>query len=47
MIGPSRYDPWETETFMITAVSGDGMTLTLNESLRFDHLGMIFKKFLK
>lgn len=40
VIGPSRYDPWETETFKITAVSGDGMTLTLNESLKYDHLGM-------
>ena len=40
MIGASRYDAWETEIFMITAVSADGMTLTLNESLRYDHLGM-------
>ena len=40
MIGASRYNPWETETFMITAVSADGMTLTLNESLKYDHLGM-------
>ena len=39
MIGASRYDAWETEIFMITAVSADGMTLTLNESLRYDHLG--------
>ena len=42
VIGPSHYDPWETETFMITSVSGDGMTLKLNESLRYDHLGMNF-----
>ena len=42
VIGPSRYNPWETETFMITSVSGDGMTLTLNESLTYDHLGKFF-----
>ena len=42
VIGPSHYDAWETETFMITAVSGDGMTLTLNESLKYDHLGLYF-----
>ena len=40
VIGASRYDAWETETFKITAVSGDGLTLTLNESLKYDHLGM-------
>ena len=40
VIGASRYDALETETFKITAVSGDGMTLTLNESLKYDHLGM-------
>ena len=42
VIGPSHYDAWETETFMITAVSRDGMTLTLNESLKYDHLGLYF-----
>ena len=42
VIGPSDYNAWETETFMITALSGDGMTLTLNESLKYDHLGLYF-----
>ena len=46
VIGASRYDAWETETFMITAVSADGMTLTLNESLKYDHLGMHRFRFL-
>ena len=45
VIGPSRYNPWETETFMITSVSGDGLSLTLNESLKYDHLGMFLKLF--
>lgn len=38
VIGPSRFNPWETETFRITAVSEDGVTLTLNGSLKYDHL---------
>ena len=42
VIGPSHYDAWETETFMIDAVSADGMTLTLNDSLQYDHIGLYF-----
>ena len=42
VIGPSRFDAWETESFMVTDVSGDGMTLTLNDSLKYDHIGMVF-----
>ena len=39
VIAPSRFDAWETETRFITAISEDQMTLTLDSTLRFDHLG--------
>ncbi|XP_069115680.1 fibrocystin-L-like [Argopecten irradians] len=38
VIAPTSYDIWETETFRITEVSDDGVTLSLNASLRFRHI---------
>ena len=45
VIGASHYDAWETEVFQISAVSGDSLTLTLNDSLNYDHIGMIALRF--
>ena len=39
VIGASHYDAFETEVFRISAVSGDGFTLTLNDTLTYDHIG--------
>ncbi|ESO84871.1 hypothetical protein LOTGIDRAFT_131466, partial [Lottia gigantea] len=39
VIAPTSYSVWHTETFTITAVSADMMTLTLNSSLAFNHIG--------
>ncbi|OWF48083.1 fibrocystin-L-like [Mizuhopecten yessoensis] len=38
VIAPTSYDIWETETFRITDVSEEGLTLTLNASLQFRHI---------
>ena len=40
VVGSSRYNPWETETFRITSVSRDGLNFTLNEPCKYDHIGM-------
>ncbi|XP_061110160.1 fibrocystin-L-like isoform X2 [Conger conger] len=39
VISTTSYDPWETETRRITAVSADGLTLTINQSLSHTHIG--------
>ncbi|KAM6958720.1 PKHD1 like 1, tandem duplicate 1 [Aplochiton taeniatus] len=39
VISTSSYDPWETESRRIIAVSLDMRTLTLNQSLAFTHIG--------
>ena len=39
VISTSSYEPRETETRRITAVSADGRTLTLNHSLSHTHIG--------
>ncbi|KAJ8334858.1 hypothetical protein SKAU_G00404970 [Synaphobranchus kaupii] len=39
VISTTSYDPWETETRNIVAVSADGRTLTLNHSLSHAHIG--------
>ena len=39
VIGPTSYNPWETESFRITNVAADQMTLTLNSTLRYKHVG--------
>ncbi|KPP78019.1 fibrocystin-L-like, partial [Scleropages formosus] len=42
VISTTGYDPWQTETRMITAVSTSGLTLTLNQSLSYTHSGESF-----
>ena len=39
VISTTGYSPMETETHQITAVSSDGRTLTLNQSLAHTHVG--------
>ena len=39
VISTTGFNAWETETRHITAVSADGLTLTLNQSLEFTHIG--------
>ncbi|XP_048585401.1 fibrocystin-L isoform X2 [Nematostella vectensis] len=39
VIAPTSYRSYETETFTITQVSGEGKTLRLNDTLRHKHLG--------
>ncbi|KAJ8273405.1 hypothetical protein GJAV_G00101260 [Gymnothorax javanicus] len=39
VISTTSYDPWETETRKIAAISADGRTLTLNQSLSHTHIG--------
>lgn len=41
VVTPTGYNAWETETFTITNVNAAGgqTVLTLNETLRFKHLG--------
>uniref|UniRef100_A0A8C5F806 PKHD1 like 1, tandem duplicate 1 n=1 Tax=Gadus morhua TaxID=8049 RepID=A0A8C5F806_GADMO len=38
VISTTGFNAWETETRHITAVSADGLTLTLNQSLEFTHI---------
>ncbi|XP_060084827.1 fibrocystin-L-like, partial [Ylistrum balloti] len=38
VLATTSYDMWETETFRITGVSTDGLTLTLNSSLLYKHV---------
>ncbi|CAL8293184.1 unnamed protein product [Merluccius merluccius] len=38
VISTTGFNAWETETHHITAVSDDGLTLTLNQSLAFTHI---------
>ncbi|XP_030644362.1 PKHD1 like 1, tandem duplicate 1 [Chanos chanos] len=42
VLSTTSYDPWQTETRRITAVSADGRTLTLNQSLSYTHIGESF-----
>lgn len=37
MVTTSDFDPWHTETFQLTAVAGN--LITLNSSTQFQHLG--------
>lgn len=39
IIAPTGYKPEEVERFPIAAVSADSMTITLDGSLRFKHIG--------
>ena len=38
VVTTTSFNPWETETFTISSVSDDMMTLTLNASLQYNHL---------
>lgn len=42
VVTATGYNPWETETFKLTAVSTTGNTtvLSLNDTLKYRHLGM-------
>ncbi|XP_045210443.2 fibrocystin-L-like isoform X2 [Mercenaria mercenaria] len=37
VIGPTGFDPWQTESFKIQAVATDNVTLTLNSTLKYLH----------
>lgn len=39
VIGPTSFDPWQTECFKIVSVASDNVTLTLNSSLKYLHTG--------
>lgn len=39
VIGPTSFDPWQTESFKITSIDLDNVTLTLNDTLRYKHIG--------
>ena len=39
VVSTTGFNAWETETRLLTAVSADGLTLTLNRSLEFTHVG--------
>ncbi|XP_052286416.1 fibrocystin-L-like [Dreissena polymorpha] len=38
VIGPTSYNPWETEAFQITSVADNNMNLTLNDTLKYRHV---------
>ncbi|WAR05573.1 PKHL1-like protein, partial [Mya arenaria] len=38
VLGTTTFNAWETESFRITAVSDDGLTLTLNDTVRYRHV---------
>ncbi|KAL4228989.1 Fibrocystin-L [Mactra antiquata] len=40
VIGPTGFDPWQTESFKIIAISPDNVTLTLNETLKYRHVAI-------
>lgn len=40
VVTPTGYDPWETETFTITSVSG--AVIGLNDSVQHKHVGRLF-----
>ncbi|XP_053372863.1 fibrocystin-L-like [Mercenaria mercenaria] len=37
VVGPTGFDPWQTESFKIEAVASDNVTLTLNSTLKYLH----------
>lgn len=39
VLGPTSFNAWETESFKIVSVAADNVTLTLNDTLRFKHVG--------
>ena len=39
VIAPTSYNSWEVELMKITGVSSDNLTLTLNSTLKNNHLG--------
>lgn len=44
MITTTGFNPWETETFKI--ISTDTQNITLNGTLQYDHIGIIFSAIL-
>lgn len=41
VIGPTGFDPWQTESFEIVSLAADNVTLTLNASLKYLHTGKL------
>ena len=39
VLGPTSFDPWQTESFKIASVASDNVTLTLNTTLKHSHIG--------
>jgi len=39
VIGPTSYNVREAESFKINSISSDMVTLTLNDTLRYKHIG--------
>jgi len=39
VLAPTSYNVWETESFRITSVASDNVTLTLNDTLKYMHVG--------
>jgi len=39
VIAPTSFNAWESEGVRITAISADGRTLTLNDTLKYRHVG--------
>lgn len=39
VLGPTSFNPWETESFKIVSVASDNVTITLNDTLRYKHVG--------
>ncbi|XP_060573258.1 fibrocystin-L-like isoform X2 [Ruditapes philippinarum] len=38
VLGPTSFDPWQTESFKIESVASDNITLTLNTTLKHSHI---------
>ena len=39
VLGPSGFDPWQTESFKIQSIAADKVTITLNATLKYQHTG--------
>jgi hypothetical protein len=42
VVGSTSFNVWQTESFKITAIASDNVTLTLNETLKYKHIGKHF-----
>lgn len=39
VLGPTSFNAWETEAFKIVSVDADNVTITLNDTLKYMHVG--------